>query len=48
MEILSENSSGNNNVFAEGETINKGIDDYEVEWDNDRSYRPTINFILNG
>ena len=23
-------------------------DDYEVEWDNDRSYRPTINFILNG
>ena len=26
----------------------KGIDDYEVEWDNDRSYRPTINFILNG
>ena len=26
----------------------KGIDDYEVEWDNDRTYRPTINFILNG
>jgi hypothetical protein len=25
----------------------KGIDDYEVEWDNDRSYRPTISFILN-
>ena len=24
----------------------KGIDDYEVEWDNDRSYRPTISFIL--
>ena len=25
----------------------KGIDDYEVEFDNDRSYRPTINFINN-
>tara|TARA_R100001509_G_C4860499_1_gene213241 strand:+ start:815 stop:1153 length:339 start_codon:yes stop_codon:yes gene_type:complete len=25
----------------------KSIDDYEVEWDNDRSYRPTISFILN-
>ena len=25
----------------------KGIDDYEVEWDNDRSYNPSINFILN-
>jgi len=25
----------------------KGIDDYEVEFDNDRSYRPTISFILN-
>tara|TARA_Y100000114_G_scaffold125937_1_gene122187 strand:+ start:251 stop:592 length:342 start_codon:yes stop_codon:yes gene_type:complete len=24
----------------------KGIDDYEVEWDNDRSYRATINFVL--
>ena len=23
------------------------IDDYEVEWDNDRSYKPSINFILN-
>ena len=23
----------------------KGIDDYEVEFDNDRSYRPTISFI---
>ncbi len=23
------------------------IDDYEVEWDNDRSYNPSINFILN-
>jgi hypothetical protein len=22
------------------------IDDYEVEWDNDRSYKPSINFIL--
>ena len=33
MEILSENSSGNNNVFAEGETINKGIDDYERDTD---------------
>ncbi len=22
------------------------IDDYEVEWDNDRSYNPSINFIL--
>tara|TARA_Y100001972_G_scaffold105245_1_gene132678 strand:- start:432 stop:770 length:339 start_codon:yes stop_codon:yes gene_type:complete len=25
----------------------KSIDDYEVEWDDDRSYRPTISFILN-
>ena len=25
----------------------KGISNYEVEHDNDRSYRPTINFILN-
>ena len=25
----------------------KGIDDYEVEYDNDRSYRPSISFILN-
>ena len=25
----------------------KGIDDYEVEFDNDRSYRPTISFINN-
>ena len=25
----------------------KSIDDYEVEWDNDRSYKPSINFILN-
>ena len=25
----------------------KGIDDYEVEFDNDRSYRATISFILN-
>tara|TARA_B100000963_G_C22336455_1_gene540998 strand:+ start:219 stop:545 length:327 start_codon:yes stop_codon:yes gene_type:complete len=24
----------------------KSIDDYEVEWDNDRSYKPSINFIL--
>ena len=24
----------------------KGIDDYEVEFDNDRSYRPTISFTL--
>ena len=23
------------------------IDDYEVEWDNDRSYYPSISFILN-
>ena len=23
------------------------ISDYEVEWDNDRSYKPSINFILN-
>ena len=23
------------------------ISDYEVEWDNDRSYYPSINFILN-
>ena len=23
----------------------KGIDDYEVEWDNDRSYRPSISFV---
>ena len=22
------------------------ISDYEVEWDNDRSYKPNINFIL--
>ena len=22
------------------------ISDYEVEWDNDRSYKPSINFIL--
>ena len=22
------------------------IDDYEVEWDDDRSYKPTINFTL--
>ena len=22
------------------------IDDYEVEWDDDRSYNPSINFIL--
>ncbi len=26
----------------------KGVSDYEVEFDNDRSYRPTISFILNG
>ena len=25
----------------------KGISDYEVEFDNDRSYRPNISFILN-
>lgn len=25
----------------------KGINDYEVEWDGDRSYSPSINFILN-
>tara|TARA_Y100000996_G_C22491021_1_gene630202 strand:+ start:144 stop:485 length:342 start_codon:yes stop_codon:yes gene_type:complete len=25
----------------------KGIHDYEVEWDGDRSYRPSISFILN-
>tara|TARA_R100001591_G_scaffold104292_1_gene111884 strand:- start:39 stop:377 length:339 start_codon:yes stop_codon:yes gene_type:complete len=25
----------------------KGIDDYEIEFDNDRSYRPTISFINN-
>ena len=25
----------------------KGIDDYEVEWDNDRSYPPSISFINN-
>lgn len=25
----------------------KGIDDYEVEWDGDRAYRPSISFILN-
>ena len=25
----------------------KGIDDYEVEWDGDRSYPPTISFINN-
>ena len=24
----------------------KGIDDYEIEFDNDRSYRATISFIL--
>jgi|TARA_Y100000766_G_scaffold53551_1_gene43350 hypothetical protein len=23
----------------------KGIDDYEVEYDNDRSYRPSISFV---
>ena len=25
----------------------KGISDYEIEFDNDRSYRPNISFILN-
>ncbi len=25
----------------------KGIDDYEVEYDNDRSYRPSISFVLS-
>ena len=25
----------------------KGVNDYEIEFDNDRSYRPTISFILN-
>ena len=25
----------------------KGISDYEVEWDGDRSYPPSISFILN-
>ena len=25
----------------------KGIDDYEVEFNNNRSYRPTISFINN-
>ena len=25
----------------------KGINDYEVEYDNDRSYLPSISFILN-
>ena len=25
----------------------KGFSDYEVEWDNDRSYRPTFSFIFN-
>ena len=24
----------------------KGIDDYEVEWDNDRSHKPSFNFTL--
>ena len=24
----------------------KGIDDYEIEWDGDRSYSPSISFIL--
>ena len=25
----------------------KGVNDYEIKFDNDRSYRPTISFILN-
>ena len=25
----------------------KSIDDYEIEWDNDRSYSPSFSFILN-
>ena len=25
----------------------KGVNDYEIEFDNDRSYRPTISFINN-